>query len=421
MNTSEFRINENTLPLLTSLAGPDINAISPWNRFKRKTAPETQELDLLREAGLSDESGRLKEELWESITLLSNPSHFVRLRLLSGPMILEHIIYSCGPSDSANDRRISITLGNKALTIRNPAPLDLILVGFIEHWGDSIMTSSAFKQEMNREEALAFTALVDMHRRDILAARASMKPFAARSNSVDEILKNLERTPQDSQWLASAVATFNNWEPTLETQAAAAALATLENHGLLKQENSTYRLQGEALSLANHFLLISRALRFETGQLHGQSEVMHSRMLCLQAGLHENLYLEQKGDQVLAEAVSARYITGIIDVFLSNNFDLGSDLDATAADQPPVEAKIEPPSLKEKEETLLQGESPSLGEAEKARKYFISREGKSYGPYTWTEMRKFAGEGNIDRSDLVWFEENRNWTPAEEVNDLFNS
>jgi hypothetical protein len=51
--------------------------------------------------------------------------------------------------------------------------------------------------------------------------------------------------------------------------------------------------------------------------------------------------------------------------------------------------------------------------------WHISREGVTYGPYTWADMAAFSRDGRLSPTDLVWHQELPGWIPASRIPDLF--
>lgn len=48
-------------------------------------------------------------------------------------------------------------------------------------------------------------------------------------------------------------------------------------------------------------------------------------------------------------------------------------------------------------------------------KYYISRAGKTYGPYALTDIRTMAAQGNLSADDMAWSEGMSSWTPVHQV------
>lgn len=51
--------------------------------------------------------------------------------------------------------------------------------------------------------------------------------------------------------------------------------------------------------------------------------------------------------------------------------------------------------------------------------WHVARDGKTSGPYTVTQLRTLAANGDLGRTDLVWREGIGDWTPAGQVRGLF--
>ncbi|UMZ73665.1 TIGR00266 family protein [Natranaerofaba carboxydovora] len=51
--------------------------------------------------------------------------------------------------------------------------------------------------------------------------------------------------------------------------------------------------------------------------------------------------------------------------------------------------------------------------------WYITKEGKQYGPYDWNQLLQLKGDNYLNKNDLVWSEKLNNWTPASQIKDLF--
>ena len=382
MAQTEFLLKENLLPILSRLAGDKPQPISPWAQIEPVATMDDKTWKLLEETGLCDDGRNLKKEVQDTIALLREPSRFVRLRLMSGPTIIEHVIYSCGPGQT----KVSLSSSAKGLIVGSPAPLEKIMVGLLEHWGDSTLASSSLKLTLGRETALVFAALVDLHRREILGAWASMRVFKEREYIPDEIRNSLDNSPRDGQWLVTALSAFAIWKKELSGKEIGEALTFLLEQEVVEKGSDGFRLAGDGLAFANNFLLISQVLRLEVGAQQQGSEVVRGKMLCLQAGIRDHVYLEMDEDKLAVEAVSAHYIAEMVDLFLAGTF------------------------------------IPQTGEQlaeDSGRSYYINRSGTQYGPYTLQEMIGFARQGNLHPEDLVWSEKTGDWVRADTIKGFF--
>jgi len=400
MESIDIVIKESLLPRLAQLAGPGVNNLSPWARDYGKLPARSDETHTKIENQLYFEDGQLRKDIADIVTLLKKPVKYVRLRLRSGPLILDHIVYSCLNGAYAQPVQVSLTYGDEQLALRSPAPLELIMVGILEYWGDSSLTSSAFRFKLKRSETLVLAAIIDLHRRAILADRSAMRIANPGYYNTDHIAIALRETPPDNQWLVAAFSAYMQWDTNLSGEQVEKSLADLAGLQLVTARDKGYCLIQDALTFANHFLLIGQALQMEAGMEAADGKVTLSKMLCLQGGLHENLYLEAGGDYLVGEAVSGHFIADLIDRFLTGNFDL-------------------------REEPLQSGEQlandiDQADKAEKERVYFIGRGEQSYGPYSWEEMLDFAAKGNLVRDDHVWKDNQKKWVKASQLRNLFN-
>ncbi len=400
MESNEIVIKESVLPRLAEIAGPDVNMLSPWARDYNKIQASANENIREAEEQLYSSPGQLRHDLAEAVDLLKRPAKYVRMRLLNGPLLLEHIVYSCSEQNSENSVQVSLTLGEEQLTLRNPAPLELIMVGIIEHWGDSSLTSSALQFNLKKAEALVLAALIDLHRRAILADRSAMRKSSPGHFGFESIVEALKETPSDNQWLLAAFAAYMRWNPVLSEEEIRSAIVNLDGSMLVAGDDGKYSLIRDALSFANHFLLVEQALQLEAGAEAKSGKVIRSNMLCLQGGLHENLYLEADGNCLVGEVVSGHYLASLLDRFLAGDYILQE-----ALPQPDQESE----TAEKAAEVSAEGKI-----------YHIGRGDKSYGPYSWEEMVSFAAKGNLVKEDLVWSQDNKEWIKADQLTGLFD-
>ena len=51
--------------------------------------------------------------------------------------------------------------------------------------------------------------------------------------------------------------------------------------------------------------------------------------------------------------------------------------------------------------------------------WFVGRNGKQDGPYSWTQLRQFVEQGRVVATDLVWREGMPDWVAASSIKELF--
>jgi len=165
MAQHEFIVKPELFPLMACLAGQGAGRLSPWSRVQSAAAIDAPQWRQLEEAGLCAGEGQLLESVASTIRELKQPERFVRLRLMSGPTVVEHIVYYCGPQELP----ISLTVTRDGVLVRSPSPLRLILQGMMEYWGHSQLVSNRLNLRLDREQALVLAAIIDLHRRQVLA------------------------------------------------------------------------------------------------------------------------------------------------------------------------------------------------------------------------------------------------------------
>ncbi len=398
MAQTEFVVKESLLPLLSHLAGESPRPISPWARINPAGQLTPEDWTLLEEAGLCSAPQVLKREVAECIQLLLKANSYIRVRLIKGPIVVEHFIYGCG----SEQKKLSISSSPKGFILSNPAPLEKILLGMVENWGDSAISSNALKLELEEEPALIFAAMVDLHRRELFRAWSALSKFEPCSYMLDDIRDSLNNGREDGQWLAYVFSKFAGWQDDIPAERLDEAMDALIHAKVLEkdeEETGRYRLAGEGLVFANNFLIISQIVKVEVGRELDDQKISRSEMLCVQAGMHDVICMEQFGNMLVIESVSNEYVCKLLDLFLSNSFNPQE-----------TESSFQ---LAEKEE--LPGAAPEG----QASKYYMSREGKNYGPYALEELRSFKEQRLLLPEDLIWSETTEGWIKAGSLPDLF--
>jgi hypothetical protein len=403
MNKTEFVIDKKLLPLIATLTAQDNNSLSPWAAFDKVSASELLN-DSLLQAGITDSSGSLNGDYGHVIEMLQRPVRFTRMRLLSGSMILDQIVYSCSPEGE----QVAITPAEDSIHVAWPAPVVLVMAAFREYWGSGVLVSSKLNIETEPHTALVFAAISDLHRRSYFADKVAMQSSGSKMFNISDIKDCLTNTPPDGQWLVTVLKQATEECGQLEIDLIHESLNQLIALQVLEKRENAYCLVNDGLSFANSFLLIAQTLTLEIGALKENGEVVQSSMLCLQAGLHDNLCIESDGDMVSLEAVSASYIGSILEAFMTAVFseeDLALSQENISDEPPPI---IKP----EKTETESSISKDTV-------QWFIGVNQENYGPYTWEQMQKFASDGTINSASQVWHKGMPDWSTAVKIEGLF--
>jgi hypothetical protein len=56
-----------------------------------------------------------------------------------------------------------------------------------------------------------------------------------------------------------------------------------------------------------------------------------------------------------------------------------------------------------------------------ADQWYLSRDGQSFGPYTWNEIVSFSKTGHLKSHDQLWSSVNNQWIQADQISGLFPS
>lgn len=459
MAGTAFIVKSEHLPSLSWLLGKDSNRLSPWTQVEGRE-PGEKEWQSLIDSGLAAEDRRIKQDVVAVTGLLQNPVRFVRMRLISGSTLMEHLVYAC----NSGAESVVVTPEKDGLLIRYPAPIQIILRALREYWGCSTLVSSKLDLELDKTSALVFAALTDLHRRSILGERALMKSAAEKVFSSEEILAAMTNTPADGQWLFNAVRqlagnTAAGSSCALSKEECDSAIRRLQDREVVETNGAGHRLVKEGLSFGNGFLVFSQALHIDLGARMPDGQIVRTNALWLQAGLHENLHLEADHDQIIMEVVSSSLILDLLGALLIEGFDSSTleeqDDEDTAADasrEADLEDEAEPMQSDEQDTEMGKADAslmtpppaevvaepeqvpasvpppppapvsvpppPPASDPQPSIWHIYSNQ-EQRGPYTWDDLCWEARSGLLKPDDLIWSEGMDDWAKAADRPGLF--
>ncbi len=81
-------------------------------------------------------------------------------------------------------------------------------------------------------------------------------------------------------------------------------------------------------------------------------------------------------------------------------------------------AMEKPPAKREAPPSGNAESRPAYSQQALSPEWYLSRGGKSYGPYSWDELAGYARRGLVAPGDLVWSEQLEEWIPAGHIEGL---
>ncbi len=299
---AEFLIPIQLMSSMAHLVGGDSGPLSPWTSLEAADLSEAEVQRALTESQLSRDGNILEEEVKRVVERLMNPTRYVRLRLQTGPVLFDYVVYF--PSDGGSP--VCLSAKDEGFLVRDPAPIEDILYLVSQHLGRSDLKSSPLDVEVSPSASLTLLALTDLFRQEMLLAASKLAQQEVKPYTPEQIVEAAGASDH-SQRLVTAARHYLSTQDTLTGDQVHSALAELQEKSLVESGKDGWELVGDGRSLAGHFPLIGQFLRLDAWQLE-EKQAAHGTILALQAGLHDNLYLDREEEQVILKAVSSNFL-----------------------------------------------------------------------------------------------------------------
>jgi hypothetical protein len=183
--------------------------------------------------------------------------------------------------------------------------------------GSSVYRNATVGASLAPEEALTFFGITDLQRKEYLSALAGSKESSKKSIDPSSLETFLSTREGNFQWLNNVIRELAYGENTPAPQVPA-ALASLEEKGLVRKTGQAYCLSDDAAFLARRMLVIDTSLVLTAGHLAADGRVGVAGFTCLQAGVHDLLYIDATADLVEFQAISSAAVLGYIRAFMTD-------------------------------------------------------------------------------------------------------
>jgi hypothetical protein len=307
-----FALAPDLLPILGWFVPGPRSAISPLAPEGTEPPTDAQQAKL-RKAGALDDTGTLSKRVLPSLEILAQAPSYTRLRLLMGPRVIDQTRYSIPGSQGA----VTLAAANEALILRDATPPDAVIAQLRRWTGQSDLYNCKFETLLPPNEALALSAVFDLHRRALLRAMLGMageQPFVFDANAVREAVS---RPTRSLLWLVNALSFLTGEARTLSESDVAASLSGLSQAEHLVPDGTKYRLADDLVYLATRLLILDKIITFEAGVAVGDGHVASTRFLCVQSGVNALLYVEE-GEEVRLASLSALALLSAVRYGLEN-------------------------------------------------------------------------------------------------------
>ncbi len=286
--------------------------VSPLGRLDPGDFVEEDKTDLVQ-AGVIDEEGQFTPAWYVAVKQLAEPDAFARIRLSSGPIRAERVVYFRG---SERDT-VSLTPTPDGLRIDYGAGIDSFLLEVAALTGDSSVVNSSFAAELDYGQALVLCALIDLHRLGVLRSWADEEDYTFSALPADEVLaRALDPSPRP-QALTGVMQSLKGRPEDLTPKQAEACLGSLAELDLLASSDGGYLPSDELKRLAGNLLIFQGMVHLDAGHVDENGRLEMLETLFVQGGLHDILRIDHGGGSLTLEAVSSAVLLGYIRAMLT--------------------------------------------------------------------------------------------------------
>jgi hypothetical protein len=290
----------------------DRNNLSLLNRFAAKDLTKDG-MNELEGMGVVDSHGNVLESAKNAINILANPYALVKLVFSGGVGSYEHSINY----DPSLKNHVSFTMTPNSISIddeTNPKSIIKILEDFI---GRSDLKSINITQKFNVAEALVVASMLDMERKTSLRAFVDEIPFTRNSYNTNMIWRIINSTSTSIQWFVFVINEVVGEHVPLSQQQVQGAIDQLVTKGLVTHHAGQYQLSSDFSLLANRMIIIDNILSVQTSKQDDSSGVLNTGFTCIQSGVHDLLFLDYNGKEIMFETISSVRLLDYVERFLN--------------------------------------------------------------------------------------------------------
>ncbi|WP_461207896.1 zinc ribbon domain-containing protein [Clostridium sp. DL1XJH146] len=307
IKNENFFLNANLLKGIAKLQNTEYTFLSPL-AYGHKEKLDNNDMSGLVSAGVLQSNGKISEEFNEIYKILAQAKAYVRLRFFNGIDLLEYTNYF-----SMNEQKSAlIQTKNKGVNI-SITNIDKITDIITQFSGQSLVKSSDFNEELDKNQAIVLFALIEIYRRNYFNILANGESF---ENSNGENLKIKEAYSSDIiQLINSKENNFHNVlaylmnmieykDNELDIKAIDNCLHDLEIKKIIEKSNSGYILSENTRILADRMLLIQNVCSLNVGRACIDDTVISLGVIYLQFGINDIISLEVNNGKIVIKSVA---------------------------------------------------------------------------------------------------------------------
>ncbi|HHT97911.1 MAG TPA: hypothetical protein GXZ90_08475 [Clostridiales bacterium] len=288
----------------------DKNNISILNRFESSELEE-KDYKYFEEIGIINKYKLIEKSVDHVIDTLANPYNTVNIMFTGGVSTYEQSINYNDKMDSP----VMLTMTPDNIYIKDDDVLGVVdtLQDFV---GNSSLKSINYSKKYNENEAYVIAVFLDMERKATLRSFIDEMPFSSNSYNVNMLWRVLNSTGSSIQWYVHILKKIIGEHKVLTQTQVKEALDSLVKKGDIVQVGSLYQPSAELTSLASRMIIVDNVLLVQSVVKKDVDEVISSGFTCVQTGVHDLLFIDFNGEEVILETISSSKLLNYITSFI---------------------------------------------------------------------------------------------------------
>lgn len=307
---NKYVMETDKLQYLNYLLG-DKNEISILNAYDTNGQTE-MEHNSLCDMGIITPEGNIPENIKQTLDVLVNPHALVKIVFSGGVEKYEHSV----SYDKSFHNPVSFTATPKGITVANESDNKAIIKVIEEFVGKSSLKSVNFQGKFSIAEALVICAMLDMEKKASLIAFVDELPYTSSAFNSNIIWRMINSTNPSIQWFVYNVNEVIGENVTLTQSQVQEAMKQLSDKGIITNQGSQYQLSPELSMLSSRMVIIDNVLTVETIGKNQDNELTSAGFLCVQSGIHDLLFMDYDGSEIIFKSISSAMLLEYIEHFL---------------------------------------------------------------------------------------------------------
>lgn len=313
ISKTEYLVNAPLLGSLGALWAGKPTIISPLLYGNVGEISDKDKAELIA-AGICNTDGQIVPDILPALDVLGNATAFTRMYLSGGPAPYEFLVYF-GP----DGKTTSLINVQGEFRINSPAAAEIFMNMTAQTLGSSFFRNASLEADLSPDEALVLFGLVDIQRKVLLRSLADNREVRAENADVSEILLILSDKKGSNQWLGNVMKSLLDQNEPLSGDRIVAALTLLEKKVLAEKTGASWHLSDAGLHFARRMLVFDTSLLLTAGYLGESGEVSVAGFTCLQAGVHDLLFIDASTGRVDMRATSSAEVLEYVRKFLTDS------------------------------------------------------------------------------------------------------